>query len=101
MMSLPVTKQVLLFSHILIRIQCLNKNIVNNQYKVCYMAFDAGSDECELTGQEDPVVLYTVIENSPLQHAFKEGITKKTHIEKSDSLNEVSYTHFVYLHVCV
>ncbi|KAG1953321.1 cilia- and flagella-associated protein [Pimephales promelas] len=27
---------------------------------------------CELTGQEDPVVLYTVIENSPLQHAFKE-----------------------------
>ncbi|KAK2892722.1 hypothetical protein Q8A67_012710 [Cirrhinus molitorella] len=31
-----------------------------------------GSDGCELTGQEDPVVLYTVIENSPLQHAFKE-----------------------------
>ncbi|XP_026065483.1 cilia- and flagella-associated protein 54 isoform X3 [Carassius auratus] len=31
-----------------------------------------GSDGCELTGQEDPVVLYMVIENSPLQHAFKE-----------------------------
>ncbi|KAK7149598.1 hypothetical protein R3I94_009044 [Phoxinus phoxinus] len=31
-----------------------------------------GSHGCELTGQEDPVVLYMVIENSPLQHAFKE-----------------------------
>ncbi|XP_073695305.1 cilia- and flagella-associated protein 54 [Garra rufa] len=31
-----------------------------------------GSDGCELTGQEDPVVLYMVIENSPLQQAFKE-----------------------------
>lgn len=41
------------------------------------MAFDAESDECELTGQEDPVVLYMVIENNPLQHAFKEGIKKK------------------------
>ncbi|XP_058629752.1 cilia- and flagella-associated protein 54-like isoform X3 [Onychostoma macrolepis] len=30
------------------------------------------SDGCELTGQEDPVVLYMEIENSPLQHAFKE-----------------------------
>lgn len=41
------------------------------------MAFDAGSDECELTGQEDPVVLYMVIENSTLQQAFKEDISKK------------------------
>ncbi|RXN21254.1 cilia- and flagella-associated 54 [Labeo rohita] len=30
------------------------------------------SDGCELTGQEDPVLLYMVIENSPLQQAFKE-----------------------------
>lgn len=77
MMSLPATKQVLLLSNIIIRKPVLNKNTVNNQYKVCYMAFVAGSDGCELTGQEDPVVLYMVIENSPLQHAFKEGITTK------------------------
>ncbi|XP_048011696.1 cilia- and flagella-associated protein 54 isoform X3 [Megalobrama amblycephala] len=35
------------------------------------------SHGCELTGQEDPVVLYMVIENSPLQHAFKEVMKLK------------------------
>lgn len=74
-MSLPATKQVLLLSNILIR-----KPVFKQKYSkqsVQSMLYDAESDECELTGQEDPVVLYMVIENSPLQHAFKEGITKK------------------------
>jgi len=47
------------------------------------VAFVAVPHGCELTGQEDPVVLYTVIENSPLQHAFKEGIMQTTHNEEN------------------
>lgn len=47
------------------------------------MGFVADSHGCELTGQEDPFVLYMVIENSPLQHAFKEGITQTTHTKEN------------------
>lgn len=63
------------------------------------MAFDAESDECELTGQEDPVVLYMVIENSPLQHAFKEGITKKKTYRRN--LIHLKRYHTLILYVCM
>ncbi|XP_043093869.1 cilia- and flagella-associated protein 54 [Puntigrus tetrazona] len=48
---------------------------------------NTGSNGCELTGQEDPVVLYMLIENSPLQHAFKEVMKFK---QKSCFLEFVS-----------
>nr|XP_021330926.1 cilia- and flagella-associated protein 54 isoform X1 [Danio rerio] len=52
------------------RAEALGNNDVTSSIKI-------GPHGCDLSGQEDPVVLYMVIENSPLHHAFKEVMKLK------------------------
>lgn len=100
MLSLPVTKQVYAFHISQIRMAIYTFFPI---WRTCFVmfvvTFVAGSHGCELTGQEDPIVLYMVIENLPLQHAFKEGITQTTHT-KDNLIHWMSY-HTLIFCICV